>query len=248
MKTISFYTPIQQFCLIALLFFCLPKINGQSPYKLGGLKDGLMVGVPISMLTFSRYKYRKMKPLNLEDLDRLKRTDVLAIDRGATYNNSALARKTSDILLHSSYAMPLTMLAGERSRKDFGKGSLFMLEALAINSALTDLTKILVKRNRPLVYNDFVDTNLKLTKGARTSFFSGHTSTVASMYFLTAKMYSDYYPDSKLKPVVWSTAFLIPATTGLMRMKGGKHYFTDVLTGLIVGAVVGIVVPELHKF
>lgn len=247
MKMIPFYNQIQFYCFLALFLFGFPNANAQSPYELGGLKDGLLVGIPIGSLTFSRHLYRNIKPLTIEDLDQLKRTDVFAIDRGATYNHSVLARKTSDILLHTSYALPLTMLAGERSREDFGKGSLFMLETLVINSAITDLAKTIVKRSRPLVYNEFFETNLKLTKGARTSFFSGHTSTVASMYFLTAKMYSDYYPDSKLKPVVWSSAFIIPATTGLMRMKAGKHYFTDVLTGLLVGAAVGILVPELHR-
>ena len=123
-----------------------------------------------------------------------------------------------------------------------------MLETLLINTALTDFTKVTFKRTRPFVYNEFVEINKKLTRRARNAYFSGHTSTVASMYFLTAKMYSDYYPDSKMKPFVWSAAVLIPATTGLLRVKAGKHYFTDVLTGFLVGAAVGYLVPEIHKF
>jgi len=233
--------------VVILFFISVSTLQGQSPYKLSGWKESAIIGGSVGSLTLSRSLYKKMEPISLKELDQLKRSDVFAIDRWATHQYSGKARKFSDILLHSSYAIPLTMLAGERSRKDFGKGSLFLLETLLINSAITDMTKVLAKRNRPLVYNEFVEANLKLTRGNRTSFFSGHTSTVASMYFLTAKLYSDYYPNSDLKPVVWSAAVLIPATTGLMRMKGGKHYFTDVLTGFAVGALVGILVPEIHK-
>ena len=124
---------------------------------------------------------------------------------------------------------------------------LLTAETLLVNGALTDLTKVLAKRKRPLLYNEFYSINQKLQKKARTSFFSGHTSTVASMSFLTAKLYNDYYPDSKMRGVVWTSAVLLPATTGFLRMKAGKHFFTDVLAGFVVGAAVGFFIPELHK-
>ena len=231
-----------------LLIFLLPTISeGQSPYQLDRGKESLIIGSSIGLLTVSRIKYRKLEPLTIDQLEHLKRQDIFAIDQKATYNYSMRAKKMSDLLLQSSIAMPLTMLAGEQSRKDFGKSSLFALEVLLLNTGLTDLTKVIVKRKRPYVYNEFAEINKKLTKSARASFFSGHTSTVASMYFLTAKLYSDYYPDSKWKPVVWSSAVLIPATTGFLRVKAGKHYFTDVLTGFIVGATIGYLVPEIHQ-
>ena len=42
-------------------------------------------------------------------------------------------------------------------------------------------------------------------------------------------------------------AALAPATVGFLRVKGGKHFPTDVLTGLVVGAATGYLVPRLHK-
>lgn len=233
--------------LLAVIILTSNNIQAQSPYQLSGIKEGILFGTSIGSLTFSQSKYKKIPPLTLEEISTLNREDILAIDRGATYNRSVFARKFSDQLLITSIATPLFLLADRRSRLDFDKIGLFTLQTLLVNSALTDLTKVLVKRKRPYVYNEFTDINRKLSKKARLSFFSGHTSTVTSMYFLTAKLYADYYPNSKWKGVVWSTAILVPATTGLLRVKAGKHYFTDVLTGFLVGATIGFLIPEIHR-
>jgi len=235
------------FLLFAASLLISSEVLAQSPYQLSGTREGILFGTSIGSLTFSQSKYKKMPPLTLAEISVLKREDILAIDRGSTYNRSEFARKFSDQILMTSIAPPLLMLVDRRSRLDFDRIGLFTIQTLLVNAAITDLAKVLVKRKRPYVYNEFTEINRKLSKKARVSFFSGHTSTVSSMYFLTAKLYSDYYPDSKWKGAIWSSAILIPATTGLLRIKAGKHYFTDVLTGFLVGATVGILIPELHR-
>ena len=234
-------------CIVILITCLLPIAQTQSPYQFGAGRESALFGGSIGLLTYSRIKFKKLEPLTIEQLENLRLEDILAIDRGATTNNSIAARKASDILLQSSFAVPFTLLLGQASRDDFVKGGLLTVQTLLVNAALTDLTKVLAKRNRPFVYNEFTSINQKLSKKARTSFFSGHASTVASMYFLSAKMYSDYYPNSSWKPAVWSAAIILPATTALLRVKAGKHYFTDVLTGFLVGATVGYLIPELHR-
>ncbi len=88
---------------------------------------------------------------------------------------------------------------------------------------------------------------MKLTKNTRRSFFSGHTSHVAASTFFTAKVLTDINPDGSNNSLYWITAATIPAITGYLRVKGGKHFPTDVIVGYAVGALVGILVPELHK-
>ena len=109
------------------------------------------------------------------------------------------------------------------------------------------MTKGIIRRPRPLLYNPNVPFEKKNKKGARLSFFSGHTSGVATLSFLSAKFFADYYPDSKWKPVVWTAAALLPSTTGYLRYKAGKHFKTDVMMGAAIGACVGILIPHLHK-
>jgi len=233
---------------LLLLFFSLPDINAQMtfPYKLDGAKDGIIFGTSISLITFAELKYKKIQPLSFEELSQLNRNDVLAIDRPATFNRSLGAKKWSDGLLYSSLAPPLSVVFSG-PKDGIGKSSILLLETLLLNTAVTDITKVLVRRKRPYLYNEFTEAKRKLSKKSRMSFFSGHTSTVTAMYFLSAKMFEDFNPNSKWKSTVWTTAVLIPATTGLLRVKAGKHYFTDVLTGFLVGGAIGFLVPEIHK-
>jgi len=235
--------------LSLLLTGIVTPITAQSPYRLEGVKEGFMIGIPMNLHIYSRINMLDFLPLSKEKASQLRPTDIWALDRWAVhqYPTGAKARKASDLLLYSSFIVPWATMLDQKGRDDVGKVGTFYLQALLINSALTNLTKGIVKRSRPLAYNEFVDVNLKLEKGVRTSFFSGHTSNTAAMTFLTAKLYADFYPDSNLKPLVWSTAALIPAATGFFRMRGGKHYLTDVLTGFVVGAAIGILVPEVHR-
>ena len=40
---------------------------------------------------------------------------------------------------------------------------------------------------------------------------------------------------------------MIPAITGYLRVKAGKHYPTDTIAGYLLGATAGILIPQLHK-
>ena len=46
---------------------------------------------------------------------------------------------------------------------------------------------------------------------------------------------------------MWTGAAIVPALVGFTRVKAGKHYWTDVLTGYAVGALVGTLTPFLHR-
>ena len=49
------------------------------------------------------------------------------------------------------------------------------------------------------------------------------------------------------KFIFYGLAAIPPAFTGFNRVKGLKHFPTDVITGFTVGAATGILVPHLHK-
>ena len=132
-------------------------------------------------------------------------------------------------------------------RKDAFDISLIYGETLFFTVGLTIITKNTAHRIRPLVYNSNFSLEDKMTKNARFSFFSGHASVVAASSFFTAKVFSDYHPDSKWKPWVWGAAITFPAITGYLRVRAGKHFPTDVMTGYAVGALVGYFVPHIHK-
>ncbi|OAV46173.1 phosphatase PAP2 family protein [Lewinella sp. 4G2] len=157
------------------------------------------------------------------------------------------ARKLSDKFLNFNAGLPLALALGKRTRKDLPKIALLYTETMALTGGITGLTKVTFLRARPYVLNDNWDPQRELKSGDRASLISGHTSLSAAGTFFFARVFADYYPDSKLKPYVWVLAAGLPAATGYLRIRAAKHYPTDVLAGYAVGATVGYLVPALHK-
>jgi membrane-associated phospholipid phosphatase len=234
--------------LFAVLFFFLPIHSfGQSTYKLSVSRD-----VPLSvggagLIGTSFILKAKKEVLTPEHIDALNRADINRFDRSAAYNWYPAAAHASDAGMYLSMAVPSLIFINEKARTEYKAVMLMTVETYLITAGLTSLTKELVKRERPFTYNPNAPLDKKMKKDARSSFFSGHTSLSASGTFLTAKMYADFNPESRWKPMVWTGAALLPALTGFLRYQAGKHFWTDILTGYIVGAAVGVAVPAIHK-
>ena len=113
-------------------------------------------------------------------------------------------------------------------------------------AGFTSLSKNLVSRARPFVYNTDIPLEDRRAADGINSFVSGHTSMTALTTFMMAKLLVDYHPDTKYKPLIWTLAAGIPATTGALRYKAGKHFFTDIFAGYAVGALTGYLVPHIH--
>ena len=118
---------------------------------------------------------------------------------------------------------------------------------MTINGGLTNISKAVFQRPRPFVFADDWDPERIIKSGDQAAFVSGHTSGSAAASFFFARVFSDYFPDSKLKPYVWSIAISLPALTGYFRVRAGKHYPTDVIAGYLLGASIGYIIPTLHK-
>ena len=224
----------------------------EDPYDISFKKDWpyLLVGTSVLTTGFIMFENDHVTPYTPEELNMLDRNDVNAFDRGATYNKSNTARQASDIVLVSSLVvMPQLFLYNNHTRKDIG--SLFVLtyEVLSFNYGMTNIVKSAVNRTRPYAYNPDYTYEERTDRESRFSFYSGHTSVTASLSFLWAQVMTDYHPDMAkgYKIGIWSFAALLPATTGYLRVKAGKHYPTDVITGYAIGALTGVLIPYLHK-
>jgi len=240
--------------ILCLLFLCFSfhteelKAQGYSYDKTIRLDLPLSVGSGLVWMYSNRLKKRKVG-LSEEEIGLLNIDNVSKFDRVSCGNWSLGAHKASNVFLFSSYVLPFALLLDKdmRGGDNFGSIALFTFETVGINSALTGIIKELVRRKRPLLYNPHCPIEKKLHRDATSSFVSGHTSNVAALSFMTAQMYSDLNPNSKGRGYVWGTAALIPAVTALLRVKAGRHFPTDVIAGYLVGAVVGILVPRLHR-
>ncbi|MEM1121244.1 MAG: phosphatase PAP2 family protein [Bacteroidota bacterium] len=223
------------------------EVLAASPYHLSLKKDlGIFsgaLGLQIAGLAVAN----NVKPLTLSEIELLSPASISNFDRNTIRHFSAKAHTTSDYLLYGSMAFPIALMADKRMRKDLLKIGTMASEAFMLNAGLTLITKGTAQRVRPYAYNPLVSVEDKMAKTTKMSFFSGHTSAVSVLSFFSAKVYADYYPNSKWKPVVWSAAAVIPAATGYLRYRAGKHFPTDVIVGYGVGAAIGVLIPHLHK-
>lgn len=238
------------FSLFLFLYFntiAQDSTKFQSPYRLAWQVDipisAVALGTGIAYLVLDA----KTEPLTETYINALNRNDVWEFERPTTYNWSKPIAIASDVVLYTSIAIPFVLLADKKIRKDILKIAVIYAETFALCQGLTNLTKNLVGRPRPFVYNAMVDLHEKQEKDAQYSFFSGHVSTTATMCFMTAKIFHDYNKGSKAVPWVWAAAATVPAVTGILRQQSGKHFWTDIISGYLIGAAVGILVPELHR-
>lgn len=207
-----------------------------------------MAGISLGLHTSYLLMKRRLQPLTEAQILALRREDIWAFDRSPSYNWSRPAAHASDALMFTAIASPALLLLDRDIRQRSGwRVAVMGMQVFALNTGITNLTKILVKRTRPFVYNPDAPMSYKQREDARLAFFSGHTSTTASMSFFTAKVYHDHHRGSRAVPFVWAGAAVLPAVTGFLRWRAGKHYITDIITGYAVGALVGILVPELYK-
>lgn len=216
-------------------------------YNWNWKKDGVILGSAIVGYQGTNYLMNRVGVPTESDLKLLNFSSVPSFDRGAISNNSVGAASISDMFLYSSFALPLISLVDNKCSNQRGAVIGMMFETLLINANLTNTLKATTRRLRPYAYSLEQHEEITLGKTTRQSFISGHTSTVAASTFFTAKVFSDLNPDSKWKPVIWASAMIIPATTGYLRYKAGRHFPSDIVVGYGVGALVGFLVPHFHK-
>lgn len=234
---------------MALLFLLTiaTLVMAQSPYELNWKKELPYLATGLGTFGAGYFIKTQIPAFTATDLETLTPTNVNKFDRIATKHYSTSVGSNSNVILIGSFATPALFLLNKKSRSSFGSIAAMYGEAGSITIGLTFLTKSIIRRTRPFVYNSEVAQSLKLKPNARISFFSGHTSMTAVNTFFAAKVFSDLYPNSQWKPLVWGVAALIPAGMGFMRVAAGKHFPTDVITGYVIGAGIGILVPHLHR-
>lgn len=227
------------------------KHTSHSPYTVNFKSElpylGLSAGLLGSGLIIKAVN--EEEPFTIEELDALDASKINSFDRGAVYNNSSRAREYSNYTLLSGALLPLYFLSNHNTRSDFLPLIVMGAEVYSITSTLALNSKFGFNRSRPLAYNPEFSNELRTGETSKLSFFSGHTAQTAGFSFFMAKVISDYHPNMATgqKIGLWSFAVALPAVTGYFRVKGGKHFNSDVITGFAIGGFIGWAIPQLHK-
>jgi membrane-associated phospholipid phosphatase len=177
-------------------------------------------------------------PSSLLGIDRIAVTQTID-PHAATYSDIGLG-------LALGFAAADPFLSAERDGWDAALVDAVMYaESLSLTLALTDATKIAVRRPRPIDYLNVeknpTDTNLEL------SFPSGHAATTAATTATATYLAFIRSPGSARPWITLCAGTLLTAFVGYERVRAGAHFPTDVLAGALEGGAIGVLVPHLHR-
>lgn len=233
--------------ILSFFFIFSSYAQSESPYETSWAVDGTWIGVGLGLNGLGFKLIQDKEPLTAEELASVSKEDVPGFDRWAAGNYSKRADDVSYYPFYGSFAVPFIMMLTDDYRAHAGQISILFVETMATTGAFYTITAGAVNRSRPLVYNEDLPDELRSEAGARRSFFAGHTAATAAATFFAAKVFNDFNPNSAARPYVWTAAALVPAWVGYLRLEGGKHFLSDNIIGYGIGALSGILIPELHK-
>lgn len=225
------------------------------PYELS-LKKDLILSAGGLLISGTPLLFQDQKPrLTEEDLIGLSAEDINVFDRFAVkYTNSRLniIREDYELVINT---LSVGSIAGfsalaAKDKPYFSKLvilSTIYLEGLMISHGSMFMAKTFIHRNRPYVYNTDLSINARTNSSANKSFFSGNATTVFYNGTFIAKTFSDIFPDSKYKSLIWAGTMGLAVTSGVFSVFSGMHFPTDVLTGAAIGVLCGYFIPEMHK-
>jgi membrane-associated phospholipid phosphatase len=232
-----------------------PRFEKSQHFTIDPVVDGVLIATSygFSVLLDMILSTGEIRPSLPGSTDKL-----LAIDRVAvTQSIDPHAGTYSNIGIWVAYGYVLLDLAHSGLRD--GRNALLVdaimyAESLSLTSMLTSMTKIAVRRPRPIDYVNCgstetapggactTDTNLQL------SFFSGHASAAGAMS--ATATYLAFVRSGAHSARPWITLVVGTALTAFIsyeRVRSGEHFPTDVIVGATAGAAIGVLVPHFHR-
>ena len=195
-------------------------------------------------------------PLTTEELRGLDPEAVNGFDRIALRRSAETHKQAviwSGNLFNTAQVTPFALFIWKKYRRDWFDITLMYLQAQVTQGLFYGYAPFgptLVDRFRPRAYYDYFPDGERNDGNQRNSMFSGHVSTTSTGFYFAARMIDDYNPQFSgwQRALLYTGATLPSLLGGWWRIAGLKHYPTDVLIGLGVGAISGIGVPSVHKW
>jgi membrane-associated phospholipid phosphatase len=202
------------------------------------------------MFGIGMFLYSRMNtPETMKDKD-----DLLPWDKPLAGRYSESADLASDI--GSVFAIAPLVVGGiawhdgSSTGGEFATFTLMFFQAIGIGNGLNLAMRSLEIWPRPYMYSESGEGRKKAENAkseAYGSFFSGHTTAAFTVATFTDQWFRTAYPNSPYKGIMRASAYSLATLESVLRIAAGKHYFTDVLVGALVGTGVSIGILEMHK-
>ncbi len=174
---------------------------------------------------------------------------ILGIDDLVTDNFSRRASTVSDILLLGALASPVFYLMGTTIDDADGDRLLLYGETMLINGMFAQAAKHIVQRPRPYLYSSSPSAKRfakQQGRDAYKSFYSGHAAMTFGAAVSGAYLLAVSEERAAVRQTAWGVGLGVAAATANLRVRAGRHFYSDVLIGTVIGGTVGYLVPALH--
>ncbi|MBC8151439.1 MAG: phosphatase PAP2 family protein [Bacteroidetes bacterium] len=218
-----------------------------SPYELRTGCEVILLGAGVASVGASLALDDNLTPLDAATIPTLNRRAINGFDRPATYQFSKTAGRLSTLVLAGTAVAAGAVGISPNARQDWKTVGTMYVETILLANGVERSVEKLVTRNRPFVYYPNAPLSEKLTTDARRSFFSSHATNAFASAVFAGEVFRHYYPNSRLKPVVWIGTLGLATATSVLRYEAGKHYPTDLMAGAAFGSLVGWGIPKLHE-
>ena len=181
--------------------------------------------------------------------DQLLFVDRLVVDTDRDYERDPSTRANIGIGAIGLYAAVDILLGSLQDRPDTAWEYLgIYLQSLGLTWSLTNIVKLAVRRPRPRAYQELAVRG-EVSGGTQSalSFWSGHSAVAASI--AATSVYLSFARDDP--PVQkWLTLLFgvgVPLFVAGDRVDTADHFPTDVAVGLVMGGLIGVLVPHLSR-
>ena len=228
------------FYFIAIIQPVLAKEEESLLFDISLKKESLIIASSLAITVFPllmpKASYEKEAPL--QDISRLPFFDAWSANPYS--KNFDLA---GDFFQYTSLLLPAVLLCTEKT--NWLSIGVMYAESIFLSYGLKNLGKALFPRYRPYTYFEGApfsdDTDFKK------SFPSGHTTMAFTGASFLSSVFARYYPESQWKWPVILGSFSFATTTAALRIASGNHFFTDLLSGALLGSFSGFIIPYLHR-
>ena len=227
-----------------ILIFCQAVASGSPPlehegsgYALAGLLAGTGIALPYLFVEDGALACGTCDP-----------NDIPSFDRWASGSYGADANALSDSALAFSLGVPVASLSAQLPGQDTRREALVLAQSFSATFFATQIIKVATQRARPFTYSSTLKEGApsRSSRDARMSFPSGHTSMAFAGLVTTAALRTSHGP--MIEKATWyGCAMALGGLTGALRIAAGKHYWTDVAAGAVLGTGIGLLVPWLHQ-
>jgi membrane-associated phospholipid phosphatase len=160
--------------------------------------------------------------------------------------HSANADRLSDMLIAATVTGPAFAKLGQGADLSLANAGLVYGETLSANLVLNAFFKVVFSRPRPYTYGDFAKALGDEDDGPYASFYSGHASASFAAAVAGSYLFAEQANDRASRCVLWGTELGLASATAMLRVRAGKHYYSDIVVGALAGSAFGVLIPLAH--